>query len=108
MEAAQHRVADRERKRESLGDIFRETGRVAGGERKAVLDAEPAYHVTDRAFGGDMERVRRRGRDPLGDPPAARQREANVRIGRKADGWKAFGGLEIERDAERPRAFAER
>jgi len=81
-------------------DVFGKARRVGGREGEAIATAISTRGPADRTLGGDMQRL---GRGPL-DPPrdlfAARQRNAQARIGRQRPGPEAIGRQEVDLDVE--------
>ncbi len=66
---------------EARVDVFRKLGVVARRERKLVLQANRARVPAERAFGGDVDGVRREGEEAVLDIFARAERQADFRIG---------------------------
>ena len=88
------------RDRRTRGDIFRETGVEARGERQAVLAAIAPHQQPDRAFGRDMDAVGLRLLDQFGDLRRVRQRQPQIRIARHRKGAERLRRQEADLDAK--------
>ena len=108
MKVPQHRVADAGRNHGADGDIFRKARRIGRRERELAAAAIGAHRPADRTFGRDVDGVGRRRLDPARDLAPVRQRDAQARIGRHADGRKSVGRQEADVGAERRGAAGQR
>ena len=86
----QHGVADAGRDHGANRDIFREARRIGGGECELAAAAIGAHRPADRSLGRNMNGVGRGRLDPARDLAPVRQRDAQARIGRHADGRESF------------------
>ena len=97
---AQARVGEPLGKAGAGGDIFGKARVIARGESPPCLQAVAAGEPADRAFGGDVDVVRRDLFDAPADFPRRRDRDADVRIGRHRRGPHPLRGEELEFRAE--------
>ena len=100
MKIAQPRVGEPFGHAEPRRYVFGKAGVVAGGEDALAPEAIAPRQPADRAFGRDMDVVRRRLLDLAADPPQVRDRQANVGVGRQRRRPHALGGEEFEFRAE--------
>ena len=108
MKVTQHRIADAGRQPGAHLDIFREARGVGRGKRKLATTAIGAHGPADRAFGRDMDGVRRSRLDPPRDLAPVRQRDAQPRIGRQRHRRKAVRREKADVGIQRRSAAGER
>ncbi len=91
VEPVQELVGCGNRNAEARLHILRKARVIRRGERQLVLDRVCAGGHAERAFSGDVQRIRRERADALAQLALREQRQANLRIGR------ARNRLEFER-----------
>ena len=83
-------IAPGKRHRQAARQIFRKARMEGGGEGPLAPHAIAPGGETERAFGGDMDRIGREGIDHGRQAPAI-PRQADLRVARQRQGAKAIG-----------------
>ena len=108
VEAAQRRVGPALGDREARADVLGKARRIARRERQSALDAVAPHEVPDRAFGCDVNGIRRGALDAARNLARIRQRQAQAAIGRHRYRGEALGRQELDGDALLAQALGER
>ena len=101
MEPAHRGIAEGERQRKAGVEVLGKAGVIGGSERQGAAQALAARRDAERALGRDVDRIGPPRLDPLGDPPARPQRQADLRIGRARQRPELVGRDHLDLVAER-------
>jgi len=108
MEGAQHGIAPARRNAGADRDIFGEARRVGRRKREPVAAAIAADRPPDRAFGRDVDRIRRSRFDAPRDLAPVRYSDAQALIGRYRHRRKAVRCQKFDLGSEISRGARER